>query len=61
LNAQFFAIDHEPCPAAAENFGGGVREFFFEAGKVAEAFVDGLGEFAFGFAAAAFFHHLPKE
>src|SRR5262245_44150674 len=61
LNAQFFAVDDEPGPAAAEDFGGGISEFFFEAGKVAKAFIDSLGEFAFGFAAAAFLHHLPKK
>lgn len=57
----FVCSDDEPGPAAAEASEGGLGEFVFEAGEVHKVFVDGPGEFAFGFAATVFAEHLPEE
>jgi hypothetical protein len=57
----FIGTHHEPGPTAAESGEGGFGEFVFEVGEVLEIFIDGLGEFAFGFTAAVFAYHLPEE
>ena len=59
---QAFARAHyQPRPTTAENFDGCFRKLGFEISEVPKVRFDGFRQFAFRFAAAAPFHHLPEE